>query len=77
MGPVVQATRPLLAAEHLSTPHPGDPILRATLASGERVAIAFAALREAANGSRTRDLELGKLALYQLSYRRAAQILGP
>ena len=26
---------------------------------------------EAANGSRTRDLELGKLALYQLSYRRA------
>jgi hypothetical protein len=25
----------------------------------------------AANGSRTRDLKLGKLALYQLSYRRA------
>ena len=30
----------------------------------------------AANGSRTRDLELGKLALYQLSYRRTIQILG-
>ena len=28
-------------------------------------------LEEAADGSRTRDLELGKLALYQLSYRRA------
>jgi uncharacterized membrane protein YbhN (UPF0104 family) len=27
----------------------------------------------AANGSRTRDLKLGKLALYQLSYRRAAR----
>jgi hypothetical protein len=26
---------------------------------------------KAANGSRTRDLKLGKLALYQLSYRRA------
>ena len=26
---------------------------------------------EADDGSRTRDLELGKLALYQLSYRRA------
>jgi hypothetical protein len=25
---------------------------------------------KAADGSRTRDLELGKLALYQLSYRR-------
>ena len=31
---------------------------------------------EAANGSRTRDLKLGKLALYQLSYRRATRILG-
>src|SRR2546427_12202524 len=30
-----------------------------------------AAEPRAANGSRTRDLELGKLALYQLSYRRA------
>jgi hypothetical protein len=29
----------------------------------------------AASGSRTRDLELGKLALYQLSYRRVAQIV--
>jgi hypothetical protein len=29
----------------------------------------------AANGSRTRDLKLGKLALYQLSYRRTARIL--
>ena len=27
---------------------------------------------EAADGGRTRDLKLGKLALYQLSYRRAA-----
>src|SRR4051812_20026596 len=27
---------------------------------------------EAADGFRTRDLELGKLALYQLSYRRSA-----
>jgi hypothetical protein len=33
---------------------------------------------QAANGSRTRDLELGKLALYQLSYRRTIQMLrGP
>ena len=31
---------------------------------------------QAANGSRTRDLELGKLALYQLSYRRVGPILG-
>jgi cytochrome c biogenesis protein CcmG, thiol:disulfide interchange protein DsbE len=30
---------------------------------------------QAANGSRTRDLELGKLALYQLSYRRVRQIV--
>lgn len=30
---------------------------------------------EAADGPRTRDLKLGKLALYQLSYHRAAQIL--
>ena len=30
---------------------------------------------KAANGSRTRDLELGKLALYQLSYRRAGRRL--
>ena len=30
---------------------------------------------EAADGGRTRDLELGKLALYQLSYRRARQIV--
>ena len=29
----------------------------------------------AANGPRTRDLELGKLALYQLSYRRARQMV--
>ena len=29
------------------------------------------------DGSRTRDLELGKLALYQLSYVRVAVILGP
>ena len=29
------------------------------------------ALKEADDGSRTRDLELGKLALYQLSYVRA------
>jgi hypothetical protein len=29
-------------------------------------------LCEAADGGRTRDLKLGKLALYQLSYRRAA-----
>ena len=28
---------------------------------------------EAADGCRTRDLELGKLALYQLSYRRMMQ----
>ena len=33
--------------------------------------------REAADGGRTRDLKLGKLALYQLSYRRAARILRP
>jgi hypothetical protein len=26
--------------------------------------------KEAADGGRTRDLKLGKLALYQLSYRR-------
>src|SRR5436309_3254529 len=31
---------------------------------------------EAADGFRTRDLELGKLALYQLSYRRRGLILG-
>jgi hypothetical protein len=31
---------------------------------------------QAASGSRTRDLELGKLALYQLSYRRVKQIVG-
>jgi hypothetical protein len=31
---------------------------------------------KAASGSRTRDLELGKLALYQLSYRRVEQIVG-
>jgi cytochrome c biogenesis protein CcmG, thiol:disulfide interchange protein DsbE len=30
---------------------------------------------QAADGGRTRDLKLGKLALYQLSYRRAGQIL--
>jgi cytochrome c biogenesis protein CcmG, thiol:disulfide interchange protein DsbE len=30
---------------------------------------------KAADGSRTRDLELGKLTLYQLSYRRTGQIL--
>ncbi len=29
----------------------------------------------AADGGRTRDLELGKLALYQLSYRRIGQIV--
>ncbi len=29
--------------------------------------------READDGSRTRDLELGKLALYQLSYVRAPE----
>ena len=33
--------------------------------------------READDGSRTRDLELGKLALYQLSYVRAGRILRP
>ncbi len=33
--------------------------------------------KEADDGSRTRDLELGKLALYQLSYVRAAAILRP
>ena len=32
-------------------------------------------LEEADDGSRTRDLELGKLALYQLSYVRATAIL--
>jgi hypothetical protein len=32
-------------------------------------------LTEAADGGRTRDLKLGKLALYQLSYRRAGRIL--
>jgi hypothetical protein len=31
---------------------------------------------KADDGSRTRDLELGKLALYQLSYVRVAAILG-
>jgi hypothetical protein len=31
--------------------------------------------READDGGRTRDLELGKLALYQLSYVRAESIL--
>ena len=31
--------------------------------------------QKAADGSRTRDLELGKLTLYQLSYRRDGQIL--
>jgi hypothetical protein len=31
--------------------------------------------KEADDGSRTRDLELGKLALYQLSYVRADRIL--
>jgi cytochrome c biogenesis protein CcmG/thiol:disulfide interchange protein DsbE len=34
-----------------------------------------ARIPQAAGGSRTRDLELGKLALYQLSYRRARQIV--
>ena len=34
-------------------------------------------LQRADDGSRTRDLELGKLALYQLSYVRVARILGP
>jgi hypothetical protein len=34
-------------------------------------------LRKADDGSRTRDLELGKLALYQLSYVRVAVILRP
>jgi hypothetical protein len=31
--------------------------------------------READDGARTRDLELGKLALYQLSYVRVTPIL--
>jgi hypothetical protein len=31
---------------------------------------------QADDGSRTRDLELGKLALYQLSYVRVWRILG-
>ena len=30
----------------------------------------FRASRRAADGSRTRDIDLGKVALYQLSYRR-------
>jgi cytochrome c biogenesis protein CcmG, thiol:disulfide interchange protein DsbE len=34
-------------------------------------------LAKAANGPRTRDLELGKLALYQLSYRRTGSDLTP
>jgi hypothetical protein len=33
--------------------------------------------RKADDGSRTRDLELGKLALYQLSYVRVAEFLIP
>jgi hypothetical protein len=32
---------------------------------------------EAADGGRTRDLKLGKLALYQLSYHRAAVNITP
>jgi hypothetical protein len=32
---------------------------------------------KAANGLRTRDLKLGKLALYQLSYRRSSPSLRP
>ena len=49
---------------HLSRPVPACELRQWLLARSE-------ALPEAANGSRTRDLELGKLALYQLSYRRA------
>ncbi len=30
----------------------------------------------AGNGTRTRDIELGKLALYQLSYARPVNVLG-
>jgi hypothetical protein len=32
---------------------------------------------EADDGGRTRDLELGKLALYQLSYVRVGRFYGP
>ena len=63
----------------------GDIIIFARLANcdlaeppASRQAIGTPALLRAANGSRTRDLELGKLALYHLSYRRTIQILrGP
>jgi pimeloyl-ACP methyl ester carboxylesterase len=41
----------------------------------QRSSASVALVLRAASGSRTRDLELGKLALYQLSYRRAAQIV--
>jgi hypothetical protein len=37
--------------------------------------MAARALKEADDGVRTRDLKLGKLALYQLSYVRAGLIL--
>jgi hypothetical protein len=46
------------------------PLLAACAIGGARARNLALATR-AANGSRTRDLKLGKLALYQLSYRRA------
>jgi hypothetical protein len=49
-----------------------------SIQNGSRTTTIFLALRkgeEADDGVRTRDLKLGKLALYQLSYVRAGLIL--
>ena len=58
----VRPIRPLLARDQL-TARFSDWFVRQPRRRAE-------ASRKAADGSRTRDLELGKLALYQLSYRR-------
>src|SRR5947207_14246424 len=52
------------------------PIAAAAASADAAPPVIIRPVIEAADGSRTRDLELGKLTLYQLSYRRAGVILG-
>jgi hypothetical protein len=74
MGENGSATGILTAFRHLLEFLEGDPRSRAKFQTGFEPQRSFwlcEAALEADDGSRTRDLELGKLALYQLSYVRA------
>ena len=71
--PALPYGKGILSPPRLPFRHPGDDSLQVETEPDARTAFGSVSISRAGNGTRTRDPNLGKVVLYQLSYSRVRE----